>query len=215
MKRDNAQWISDLKSTGAAQTSAQAAALEDLRQIILSGLHYALQGWLSRDNPEFEALTEEIAQEALLRILDQLDTFEGRSQFTTWANKIAVRLALSELRRRRWRDVSLDGFSGEEIELPIPNWMKDPAASPELMAVRSDILARLNRVITEELTEKQRQAMLAIIIRGMPMGEVARRMDMQRNALYKLLHDARLRLKRRLQSEKLSVQEIMEVFGEK
>jgi RNA polymerase sigma-70 factor (ECF subfamily) len=211
MKRDNAQWISDLKSSG----TAKASALEDLHQIILSGLSYALQGWLSRDNPEFEALTEDISQEALLRVLDQLNTFEGRSQFTTWANKIAVRLALSELRRRRWRDVSLDGDASEAAEMLVSDWLKDPAAGPELLATRSDILTRLNRVISEELTEKQRQAMLAIIVRGMPMGEVARRMGMQRNALYKLLHDARLRLKQRMKAEKLSIQEIMEVFEDR
>ena len=93
MKRDNAQWISDLKSSGAAQ----ATALEDLHQIILSGLPYALQGWISHDIPEFEALTEEITQEALLRIMDQLDTFEGRSQFTTWANKICSAISAQRI----------------------------------------------------------------------------------------------------------------------
>jgi RNA polymerase sigma-70 factor (ECF subfamily) len=211
MKRDNGQWISDLKSSGETQSSA----LEDLHRILLSGLPYALQGWISRENPEFEALTEEITQETLLRILDQLDTFEGRSQFTTWANKIAVRLALSELRRRRWRDISLDGNSDEEIEMLAPTWLKDPSAGPELIAIRADLITRLNRVITEELTEKQRQALLAIVIHGIPIGEVARRMGMQRNALYKLLHDARLRLKRRMQTEKLTIPEIMDAFEEK
>lgn len=43
-------------------------------------------------------------QETLLRVLDQLDTFEGRSLFTTWVHKIAIRIALTELRRKRWRD---------------------------------------------------------------------------------------------------------------
>ncbi|NIR25616.1 MAG: RNA polymerase sigma factor, partial [Gammaproteobacteria bacterium] len=44
----------------------------------------------------------------LLRALDHLHTFEGRSKFTTWVHKIAVRVALTELRRKRWEDVSLD-----------------------------------------------------------------------------------------------------------
>jgi RNA polymerase sigma-70 factor (ECF subfamily) len=211
MKRDNGQWISDLKSSGVTQDSA----LEDLHQIILTALPYALQGWISRDHPDFEALTQEITQESLLRILDQIDTFEGRSQFTTWANKIAVRLALSELRRRRWRDISLDGNADENVEFFAPAWLKDPAPGPELSMIRSDLLARLNRVISEELTPKQRQAVLAIVIGGMPMGEVARRMGMQRNALYKLLHDARLRLKRAMQAENLTITEIFDTFEEK
>ena len=106
-------------------------------------------------------------------------------------------------------------YSDDDVEKFAPGWLKDPAAGPELITIRSDLLARLNRVIMEELTEKQRQAMLAIVIQGMPMGEVARRMGMQRNALYKLLHDARLRLKRRMQAEKLTIPEIFNAFEDK
>jgi hypothetical protein len=35
---------------------------------------------------------------------------------------------------------------------------------------------------------------------------------MNRNALYKLLHDARMRLKKRLEKEGLTPQEVMSVF---
>ena len=105
-KRTNEQWISDLSFPGLAQEEA----LADLRDIIRSGLPYALTNWLSPSDPQFEALAEEVTQDTLLRVLDRLETFEGRSQFTTWVHKIAVRLALTELRRRRWRDVSLDNL---------------------------------------------------------------------------------------------------------
>jgi RNA polymerase sigma-70 factor (ECF subfamily) len=71
----------------------------------------------------------------------------------------------------------------------------------------------VRKVITEELTEKQRQAMIAVTVRGAPLEEVARRMGMNRNALYKLLHDARLNLKRRLASEGLEVEDIFSTFA--
>jgi RNA polymerase sigma-70 factor (ECF subfamily) len=147
-----------------------------------------------------------------LRVLANLDTFEGRSQFTTWVHKIAVRVALTELRRKRWKDVSLENLT--EIEgAPISSsLMADPAIGPETTAEQADLLALVQRLISEELTEKQRQAMVAVTIQGMPLEEVARRMDMKRNALYKLLHDARLRLKRRLASEGLTPQEVLAVF---
>ncbi|MEK7329060.1 MAG: sigma factor-like helix-turn-helix DNA-binding protein, partial [Chloroflexota bacterium] len=64
----------------------------------------------------------------------------------------------------------------------------------------------------EELTAKQLQAMIAVGVKGMPLEEAARRMGMKRNALYKLLHDARLRLKRRLAREGLSAAELLAVF---
>ncbi|MDH4136346.1 MAG: hypothetical protein OEW09_06480, partial [Anaerolineae bacterium] len=47
-----------------------------------------------------------------VKILDGLDSFRGESRFTTWAQKIAVRVAFTELRRHRWRDVSLDEMTG-------------------------------------------------------------------------------------------------------
>jgi RNA polymerase sigma-70 factor (ECF subfamily) len=100
-KRTNDSWLTDLRADG----DVQAAALEELRATLLGGLPYALSGWLSPNDPAFAPLAEEVTQEALLKILDNLHTFEGRSQFTTWAHKIAVNLALSKLRRRRWTDV--------------------------------------------------------------------------------------------------------------
>jgi len=46
-----------------------------------------------------------------------------------------------------------------------------------------------------ELTDKQRKALMAVAVQGMPLEEVARRMGTERNAMYKLLHDARVKLK--------------------
>ncbi len=206
--RTNADWLADLRSLGPARE----AALADLRSIILAGLPYALANWLSAADPQFDALAEDVTQETLMRALDRLDTFEGRSQFTTWVHKIAVRVALTELRRRRWKDVSLDEWlEGEEGEAA-PREIPDSAPDPERLAEQADVLARVQRIIMEELTEKQRQAMLTVGVRGVPMEEVARRMGLERNALYKLMHDARLRLKRRLLRDGLSPADVLAVF---
>lgn len=67
--------------------------------------------------------------------------------------------------------------------------------------------------MAEELTERQRAAMHAINMQDVPMEEVARRMGTNRNALYKLLYDARLRLKHRLAREGLPPKELLEMFG--
>jgi RNA polymerase sigma-70 factor (ECF subfamily) len=64
----------------------------------------------------------------------------------------------------------------------------------------------------EELTDRQRQAIVAAGIHGLPLEEVARRMGTNRNALYKLMHDGRLQIKRRLAREGLSVEELFEIF---
>jgi RNA polymerase sigma-70 factor, ECF subfamily len=211
MPRTNAEWLSALRTPGPDRD----AALDDLRALILAALPRALAPWLSSSDPRFEALAEETAQETLLRVLDKLDTFQGRSQFTTWVYKIALRTALSELRRQKWREVSLDDLLEEKEDQPARRELEAaPGASPEALAVRADVLSRVQRIIEAELSPRQRTALLASALGDMPPEEVARRLGLQRNAFYKLVHDARMNLKRRLEAEGLSPGEILALFGE-
>lgn len=209
--RTNEAWLSDLRSSG----EAREAALEDLRSIIHKGLPYALSRWLSPDQPQFNSLVDEVTQETLLRVLDQLNSFEGRSQFTTWVHKIAVRIALTELRRKRWRDASLDELTENEDLPPPPGLLADPQAGPETSAERADMIVRVRRIIDEELTERQRQALLLLGVQDMPMEDAARKLKTNRNALYKLLHDARLRLRNRLSMEDINAHEVLALFEQK
>jgi len=206
--RTNEAWLADLRENG----TQREAALEDLRAVIQKGLPYALSRWLSPEEPQFNSLIDEVTQETLLRVLDQLDTFEGRSQFTTWVHKIAVRIALTELRRKRWRDASLDELTENEDVPPPPGLLADSQAGPETSAERNDMLERVRRIIEEELTERQRQALLLLGVQDMPMEDAARKLKTNRNALYKLLHDARLRLKRRLSMEDIAPHEVLMLF---
>jgi RNA polymerase sigma-70 factor (ECF subfamily) len=89
--------------------------------------------------------------------------------------------------------------------------LPDAQASPEIQMARGEMMRRVQRIIMEELTDKQRQALTATM-EGFPLEEAAQRMGMNRNALYKLLHDARLRLKKRLEKEGLTPQEVLSVF---
>ncbi len=188
-------------------------ALADLRVVLVRGLKAALAGRVSSGFDP--AAIEDFAQDALVKILRNLDSFRGESRFTTWAQRIAVRVAYTELRRKRWRDVSLQQVlerrenSGREDAL-----LTDPTSSPERETAREMMLETLQRFIAEELTDRQREAMVAVMFEGMPLEEAARRMDTNRNALYKLLHDARKKLKKRLEAEGLSPREVLEAIGE-
>jgi len=205
VERSNEEWIAALSQPGAEYD----AALEDLRVVLVRGLGYSLA---DRSNVR-ESDLQDFAQDAILRILNGLDTFRGESRFTTWAHKIAVRVAFTELRRRRWRDVSLDEMTESrdgDAEF-IPDFLADPSIGPEQQVAQQAIVDTLRRLVREELTDKQRQAMQAVL-KGMPMGEVARRMDTNRNALYKLLYDARQRLQKRMVDEGYSAQDVMSAF---
>ncbi len=210
VERSNEQWIADLSTPGPGREQA----LVDLGEIIRRGLPYSLSKYLSPQDPNFDALADEVVQDTLLRVLDNLTSFQGRSKFTTWVHKIGVRIALTELRRKRWQDVSLDGII-ESSEAPGSlGIMVDSRISPEDAAEQSEIIERIQNIVNEELTERQRAALVAIAIHDMPLPVVAEKMNMNRNALYKLLHDARLNLKKRLSTEGISPEETLALFGE-
>lgn len=162
-------------------------AVEQLRSYLVRGLKAALT-----PKGATNEFCEDIAHDAIIKILGKIDTFEGRSKFTTWAMSIAIRTGISAFRRRHFKDVSLDVVTDDGLKL-------DPAdltqGSPEDGLDRDAILAKLQELIENDLTEKQRTVVRALL-GGMPVEEIASRTDSNRNAVYKLFHDARKRLKK-------------------
>jgi RNA polymerase sigma-70 factor (ECF subfamily) len=198
-ERSNDEWLAALRGPNSDE------ALAELRVVLVRGLRVALGGQGNR----VESSVEDFAQEALIKILGNLDSFRGECRFTTWAQKICVRTAFAEMRRSRWRDVSLE----EVISRPQESAAVDSQTDPEHAATQTMIMAEFRRFIDEELTDRQRTALLAAL-GGMPLEAVADRMNTNRNALYKLLHDARKRLRRRMSAEMLSPQDVLGAFGE-
>jgi RNA polymerase sigma-70 factor (ECF subfamily) len=201
-ERTNEQWLAELQGSNTDD------ALADLREVLVRGLRAALGSHAG----DVDANVEDFAQEALIKIMSNLASFRGESRFTTWANKIAMNVALTELKRRRWRDVSLqDVFARREAA---DRGLADHHLTPEQLAYQNMVLTNLRRMIDEELTDRQREAVVAVTLEGMPIAEVARRMGTNQNALYKLLHDARKKLKLRMEAAGLSPQEVLAVFEE-
>ncbi len=208
-ERTNKAWLSGLTGTPDPQV------LDDLRARLLRGLRYAIK----QRYRVTESDLEDFVQDALVRILHNLDSFRGESRFTTWAQKIAVRVALSELRRKRWENVSLSDLvppphasEHDERDANPLTWIPSTEPTPEHRVTQQNLRDLLSYLIDEELTDLQRQAMVAVVLQGVPLEEVARKMDTNRNALYKLLHDARERLKRRLEAQGLTVEDVMGSF---
>jgi RNA polymerase sigma-70 factor, ECF subfamily len=193
-ERTNEQWLADLRGPNPNE------ALADLYDLLVRGLRLGP----GNDGGGVDANAEDFAQEALIKITGNLDSFRGESRFTTWAQKIAMNVALTELKRRRWRDVSLqDLFARRE---GADRGLADPHLTSEQQALQNTVLGELRRMIDEELTDRQREEM--------PISEVARRMGTNQNALYKLLHDARKKLKRQMEAADLSAKEVLAMFDE-
>src|SRR5919106_6966046 len=151
------------------------AAIADLYDLLVRGLGAAIGGYRGG----VEANFGDFAQEALIKITGNLDSFRGESRFTTWAQKIAVNVALTELKRRRWRDVSLqDLFARREAADRGP---VDTQLTPEELALQNMVLGELRRMIDQELTDRQREAVVAGILEGVAISEVAKGMGTKQN----------------------------------
>ncbi len=206
-ERSNEEWLMELRGPNPD------GALADLYDLLVRGLGAALGGY----GGGVEANFGDFAQEALIKITSNLDSFRGESRFTTWAQKIAINVALTELKRRRWHDVSLqDLFARREAtdREAADREAADTQLTPEQLALQNMVLGELRRMVDEELTDRQREAVVAVLLEGMPISEVARRMGTNQNALYKLLHDARRKLKREMEAAGLSPQEVLAAFEE-
>ena len=200
MSRDkhNQRWITELTGSELEQASA----LTDLRIELLRRLRWALANY----GPADDAFIEDCVQDALVLILDRLGQFEGRSKFLTWATTIGIRTGLSELRRRRWKDISLDQLV-QEIGIPLDSTEPLQNSSHTLVDQES-VVRELYSLINHTLTERQRTALLAEL-KGMPQVEIARQLGTSLNALYKLTHDARKKLKSGLESAGYTADELL------
>jgi RNA polymerase sigma-70 factor, ECF subfamily len=215
--RTNEQWLADLQGS----TDQQALALDDLRQRLQRGIYY----YLSRERSDLAGLAaheltqmaEDLAQDATLRVIENLGSFRGDSRFTTWATKIAVRVAISDLRRARYKDFSLDDLTADGDLSPgtvATGITSAPPPNPESETERDDVMHKVSRALEEALTERQRVALTAVALEGVPLEIVAEQMGTNRNALYKLIHDARRKLRTHLESQGLSTNYMLRLFEE-
>lgn len=213
--RTNQEWLNNLKAGGAVQE----AAIADLRHILLRATLY----FFSRNLSDFGGLgreeilqrAEDCAQDALIAVLGHLQDFRGDSKFSTWAYKFAINISLMAARRERWKGISLDELS-ESGEDTVAEWLtrdKSDHAAPETYAMQDELRKIIRYVIEHDLTEKQRQVLVLMVFNEVPMDEVVRHLGTNRNSFYKMLHDARMKLKSGLIARGFEVGETLELFG--
>ncbi len=191
-----------IKGEGVARDQA----ISQLRAVLLRGLSKSLN---NRYGKPFNA--EDIVQEALIKVLNSLDQYEGRSKFTTWAMTVATRIGISALRRKYHQDVSMEPFSAADRYTMDVAIMDEPTLSN--VESRTKIFSVLQNLIDTELTDKQRLATRAFLS-NFATDEIAEQLQMTRNAVYKLIHDARQKLKDGFARAGLTSEEIFDELSE-
>jgi RNA polymerase sigma-70 factor, ECF subfamily len=206
--RTNEEWLYALNSSGELQETA----IRDLRDLLLRATLY----FFNRNLGDFDGTNrdrilqcaEDCAQESLIAVMNHLSDFRGDSKFTTWAYKFAINIALMTARRERWTGKSLEELSFFDNKM-LFEWAM---ATPDRSALQDEISHILLEVIEQDLTEKQRQVLIMMVFNEVPIDVVVQRLDTNRNAIYKVLHDARRKLKSSLQARGFEIGELLALF---
>lgn len=178
--------------------------IAELRAYLRRGLQKALARRPVNDHD-----IDDFTQDAIIRILKDQAGFRQESRFSTWAMAVAIRVAFGALRRRRHREQSI-GLDAELAEVSgVDAARVDDAAQ---RAARHDLVAVLRRAIAEELTDRQRTAVLGEL-KAVPTEMLADRLGITRNAFYKLHHDARRKLKRAILAAGFSEEDVNDEWG--
>src|SRR5579862_1877906 len=171
------------------------------REVALARLHEMLLRIAQREvrrrgprlritGPELEDLAYQAAAVALMAITAKLGQFRGESRFTTWAYRFVILEVSHKLGRHFWRCPDLP-LEAEDWERLPDRFGFEPAQESEWR----DLLAALRRAVDTELTARQREAFVAIVLNGIPLDALAVRLGSNRNAIYKMMFDARRKLR--------------------
>jgi RNA polymerase sigma-70 factor (ECF subfamily) len=128
-------------------------------------------------------LALDLTQDAFIRAWEQLPSFEGRSAFTTWLYRIAVRLAYDEIERGRRRS-----------PLEPATLMSDPTPGPEVRALANSQAEELRRKI-DRLPPLQRAVVIMRAYDELPYREIAEILRTTENSARVSFHHAISRLR--------------------
>lgn len=210
--RSNHEWLTELQQKGSTQEQALADLREYLLRVVLLYLRNNRSDLAELSIHEIRHFAEDLAQDALLLVQQNLDSFRGESKFTSWAYRFVINLAISELRRRRYRNRSLDALP-EQDKL----WIQaifGRSMGVEQATELEGILLDLHEIVQENLTERQQLAIQMVHFADMSVPEVAEELELSPNALYKLLYDARQKIKKALLKRYTSKEAILRLLDD-
>jgi RNA polymerase sigma-70 factor (ECF subfamily) len=190
-------WIDGLLATGVER----ARALDRLHDLLLRAAraeaHRRRHLYPEIVGVELDDLCRQAADDAVVAVTAKLDGYRGASRFTTWAYAFAIFEVSVKLRRHAWRRGRIPMADDDAT------WdrLAEHAGTAEARVESAELLRALRRAITEELTARQRQVFVAVALNDVQIDVVADQLSSTRGAIYKVLHDARTKLRRRLERE--------------
>lgn len=192
LDEESATWLCRLGAVGGQRQAAERELHARLVRIALAEVRRR-QSSTPVTGRELDDVAHQAADDAMIAILAKLGDFRGESRFTTWAYRFVILEVSTKLGRHYWRNppVALDAGQWERL----PDRL---GIDPARHADSAGLLAEVRRVVAEELTAHQRRVFTAIVVDDIPLDALAAELGLRRNAIYKVIFDARRKIRRAL-----------------
>ena len=192
LDEESAAWVRRLGAGGGERQAAERELYARLVRIALAEVRRRSAS-TPVTGPELDDVAHQAAGAAMLVILAKLGDFRGESRFITWAYRFVILEVSSKLGRHYWRNPPVAPDAGQWERLPDRLGI-DPARHAE----PAGILAEVRRVVDDELTVHQRRVFVTVVVDGIPLDALAAELSLRRNAIYKVIFDARRKIRRAL-----------------
>ena len=141
----------------------------------------------------------ELTQETFVKIIENIDRFEGKSSFYTWAFRIAVNLTFSYCQRNvRFGHRSLDAEVDEhdwQAKRVLKEFLSDDSSPDPAMAAQNKELCEIAAGALMKLDDAQRAVVILRDIEGMNYAEIAEVLDIELGTVKSRLSRARSNLR--------------------
>ena len=192
---ESREWIRSLRAEG----DERARAVERLHGLLLRAARreaHRRRHLVPAGGVELDDICEQADDDAVVAVMSKLDGFRGQRRFTTWAYQFSVFEISVKLRRHAWRGRMIPTADDDST------WdrLGHEAAEADSRLEGLDLMRALRETVAEELTPRQREAFVAVVLNDVPADALAERLGSTRGAVYKTVHDARRKLRRRLEA---------------
>ena len=189
-------WVEGLRAG-----NERAQALERLHHLLLRAAHAEAvrhrHHYPEIAGAELDDVCQQAADDALVAVTGKLETYRGASRFTTWAYGFAVFEVSVKLHRHAWRGRAVPTADDDAT------WDRaaERAGRAHAALESGELLRALRDAVAKELTPRQREVFVASALNDVPIDVLAERLGSTRGAIYKVLHDARRKLRARLERD--------------
>jgi RNA polymerase sigma-70 factor (ECF subfamily) len=190
---ESRSWVDRLAAAEPARGLAIAELHERLRREAAFHIRRRVRNRPNFPRSDIDDLAVQAADDALIALLRKLDDYRGDSQFWTWARTFAALEAPVSIRRRLGHDrVGISKDPDHALRVA------DPGPSVHDLAEARGVLRTVSDLMVDELTERQRTVLTRVAMDGVPASKLAGELHTSRGAIYKSLHDARVKLRSRV-----------------